>query len=266
MSLTLSTAHNTQWSVLVTDIDSGEVLLSHAADRVLDTASMGKIFLLHRLLTEVDAGARSLEEQVTRRPVEHMDESGIWHLLQQSTLSLYDVAALIGAFSDNAATNTLCRVIGLPSVQAHTRALGYEASGLDDVVRWPIPTGASPTLSHANAEELVLFVARTAQGQDLSPASADTLQRWLGAGTDLSMVASAFNLDPLAHYQFDRDVWLWNKTGTVSNVRADAGLVMGRQRRVAYAALANWQPGADGRDPVMADMRRIGELIKAQLV
>lgn len=265
MSLSLTTLHGTQWSVLVTDIDTGEVLLSQTPDQVLDTASMGKVFLLHRLLSEVDAGTRSLEEQVTRRPVETMDESGIWYLLQQSTLSLYDVAALVGAFSDNSATNTLCRVIGLPEVQAHTRALGYEASALDDVVRWPIPPGASPTLSHATAQELVLFVARTTQGQDLSPASADTLQRWLGAGTDLSMVASAFNLDPLAHYQFDRDVWLWNKTGTVSNVRADAGLVMGRERRIAYAALANWQPGADGRDPVLADMHSIGELIKASL-
>lgn len=265
MPLMLTTLNATEWSVLVTDIDTGEVLLSQTPDRVLDTASMGKVFLLHRLLSEVDAGTRSLEELVTRRPVESMDESGLWYLLQQSTLSLYDVAALIGAFSDNAATNTLCRVIGLPTVQAHTRTLGYEHSGLDDVVRWPMPPGASPTLSHANATELVRFVTHTAQGRGLAPSSADTLQRWLGAGTDLSMVASAFNLDPLAHYRFDRDVWLWNKTGTISTVRADAGLVMSRERRIAYAAAANWRAGADGRDPVLADMRKIGEFIAAAL-
>ncbi|MBP1325952.1 beta-lactamase class A [Leucobacter exalbidus] len=265
MNVPLTTNLGTRWSVLVTDIDSGEVLLAHSPEQVVDTASMGKIFLLHRLLAEADAGTRSLEDRVTRRPVEHMDESGIWHLLQQDSLTLYDVAALIGASSDNAATNTLCRVLGLPAVQAHTRALGYEASGLDDVVRWPIPTGASPTLSHANAAELVRFVTRTALGTDLSQASADTLQRWLGAGTDLSMVASAFNLDPLAHYQFDRDVWLWNKTGTISSVRADAGLVMSSKRRIAYAVIANWQPGEDGRDEVLNQMRGIGSFIAEYL-
>ena len=199
-----------RFSALAVDVDSGETLFEHRPDLVLDTASVGKVFLLHRLLAEVDAGTRTLEERVTRRPSEWMDNSGLWYLLQEDTLSLYDVAALIGAVSDNAATNTLCRVIGLPVVQEHTRALGYTHSGLDDVVRWPLPPGAPRTLSHATAAELVRFVRTTATAADLSPASADTLQRWLGAGMDLSMVASAFGLDPLAHFlageEGDRDL------------------------------------------------------------
>ncbi|MFJ8895049.1 serine hydrolase [Leifsonia sp. NPDC102414] len=255
-----------RFSALAVDIDSGETLFSHRPDLVLDTASVGKVFLLHRLLTEVDAGTRSLEDRVTRRPSEWMDNSGLWYLLQADTLSLYDVAALIGAVSDNAATNTLCRVIGLPTVQEHTRALGYEHSGLDDVVRWPLPPGAPRTLSHANAEELVRFVTRTAHAADLSAASSDTLQRWLGAGMDLSMVASAFGLDPLAHYYFDRDVWLWNKTGTISTVRADTGLVMSPGRRIAYAVLANWQRGSEVRDRVLAIMRSAGDELRRHLL
>ena len=251
-----------RFSALAVDVDSGETLFEHRPDTVLDTASVGKVFLLHRLLSEVDAGTRSLEERVTRRPSEWMDNSGLWYLLQADTLSLYDVAALIGAVSDNAATNALCRVIGLPTVQEHTRALGYADSALDDVVRWPIPPGAPHTLSHATATELVRFVRRTATAADLTPASADTLQRWLGAGMDLSMVASAFGLDPLAHYFFDRDVWLWNKTGTISTVRADTGLVMSPRRRIAYAVLANWPRGADARDRVLAVMRDAGDALR----
>lgn len=261
----LPTQNGTVWSVLVQDVDTGEVLLRHDPDTVQDTASVGKIFLLHRLLAEVDAGTRSLEERVTRRPVEAIEDSGLWYLLQADELSLYDVAALIGAVSDNAATNTLGRVIGIPTVQEHTRALGYAASALDDIVRWPIPPGAPRTLSHATATELVRFMTRLADGADLSPASADTLRRWLGAGMDLSMVASAFELDPLAHWGFDRGVWLLNKTGTISRVRADTGLVLSPTRRIAYAVLANWDRGADGRGPVLAAMRRIGEGIHAAL-
>jgi beta-lactamase class A len=254
-----------RFSALAVDVDSGETLFSHRPELVLDTASVGKVFLLHRLLTEVDAGARTLEDRVTRRPCEWMDNSGLWYLLQADTLSLYDVAALIGAVSDNAATNTLCRVIGLPAVQEHTRSLGYEDSGLDDVVRWPLPPGAPRTLSHATAKDLVRFVSRTATASDLSPASADTLQRWLGAGMDLSMVASAFGLDPLAHYYFDRDVWLWNKTGTISTVRADTGLVMSPDRRIAYAVLANWPRATDARDCVLSAMRAAGDQLRLAL-
>lgn len=254
-----------RFSALAVDVDSGETLFSHRPELVLDTASVGKVFLLHRLLTEVDAGARTLEDRVTRRPSEWMDNSGLWYLLQADSLSLYDVAVLIGAVSDNAATNTLCRVIGLPVVQEHTRSLGYEDSGLDDVVRWPLPPGAPRTLSHATAKDLVRFVSRTATASDLSPASADTLQRWLGAGMDLSMVASAFGLDPLAHYYFDRDVWLWNKTGTISTVRADTGLVMSPDRRIAYAVLSNWPRGTDARDRVLSAMRAAGDQLRLAL-
>ena len=73
-------------SALACDVDTDEVLFAHGADTVLDTASVGKIFLLHRLLTEVDAGTRSLEDRVTRRPVEWMDNSGLWYLLQADEL------------------------------------------------------------------------------------------------------------------------------------------------------------------------------------
>lgn len=251
-----------QISALALDVDTGEELFAHHPGQILSTASLGKVFLLHRLLHEVDHGERSLEDTVTRRPVEHVDESGLWHLLQVDTLSLYDVAALIGAVSDNAATNTLCRVIGLPVVQEHTRQLGYADSALDDIIRWPLPPGAPRTLSHGSAADYVRFVARTARGEDLSPASIDTLQRWLGAGMDLSMVGAAYGLDPLAHYAFDRDIWLWNKTGTLSTVRADIGLVMSPARRIAYAVLISWTRGEDDpRDQVLATMRDAGELI-----
>lgn len=252
-------------SALAVDVDSGAEVFRHCAERVLDTASVGKIFLLHRLLVEAEQGVRSLEDRITRRPAEQFDNSGIWYLLQQESLSLYDVAALIGATSDNAATNTLCRVLGLDVVQEHTRALGYEQSGLDDVVRWPLPPGAPRTLSHANAEEMVRFVGRTARGDDLSAASRDVLQRWLGAGMDLSMVASAFGLDPLAHYLFDRDIWLWNKTGTISTVRADIGLVMSPTRRLAYAVLVNWPQGAPARDRALDVMRSAGLVLRREL-
>ena len=66
--------NGTVWSVLVQDIDSGEVLRQHDPETVQDTASVGKVFLLHRLLAEVDAGTRTLEDRVTRRPVEAIED------------------------------------------------------------------------------------------------------------------------------------------------------------------------------------------------
>ncbi|WP_166986297.1 serine hydrolase [Canibacter zhoujuaniae] len=265
MVIELNRDFGTQWSVLVKDIDSGAELFSADPQTVLATASIGKLFLLHRLLHEVDAGTRKLEETVTRQPFEQIDDSGLWYLMQQNTLSLYDVAVLIGAFSDNAATNTLTRVLGIETVREHASSLGYKHSRLNDVVRWPRPVHKPQQLSVGNAEELVRFVTRLANAEDLSESSSDILQRWLGAGADLSMVAQPFNLDPLAHYAYDRDIWFWNKTGTIGSARADVGLVMNRERRVAYAAIAQWQTDTENRDAVLANMAEIGELIGQHL-
>ncbi len=254
-----------RWSVHVSDVDSGEVLLADGADLVLDTASVGKLFLLHTLLSEVDAGVRCLSDTATRLPSEWMDNSGLWYRLQVDTLSLYDLATLVAAVSDNAATNTLLRVVGLDAVRHHTRALGYTASGLDDRVRWPLAPGDPRTLSHGSARELASFCAALSLGEGLSQASADTFRYWLGASCDLSMVASAFGLDPLAHDLFDRDLWVWNKTGTISTVRADVGVAMSPGRRIAYAVLAQWERGLDVRDAVLARMREVGTVIRGKL-
>jgi beta-lactamase class A len=270
----LEQRYGLRFSAKVVDVFSGATLLEHTPDVVLNTASVGKVFLLHRLLTEVDEGTRSLEERVTRRPSELFDNSGLWYLLQQDTLSLYDVAALVGAYSDNTATNTLARVVGLDVVQEHTRALGYVDSALDDCVRWPMPPGAPTSLSHGSADELSDFCARLARREGLSSASVDVLTRWLGAGADLSMVASAFGLDPLAHALFDRDLWVWNKTGTINSVRADIGVAMSHERALAYAVLAQWPSALNGsgsearpevRDDVLAAMARVGAAMRADL-
>jgi beta-lactamase class A len=79
---------------------------------------------------------------------------------------------------------------------------------------------------------------------------------------DLSMVASAFDLDPLSHGPADEPA-LWNKTGTDDGVRADVGVVGTGTRQLAYAVICNWAPDTD--EPlaaVMAAMRVIGHEIR----
>ena len=93
------------------------------------------------------------------------------------------------------------------------------------------------------------------------------MRDWLSLGTDLSMVASAFGLDPLAHRDVDRGVVLWNKTGTDGGVRADVGAVRSGARAIAYAVLAEWESGAapSARDTVLDAMRETGRRVRSDL-
>lgn len=253
------------FSALAYDVDTGKKLFEHDPDAELDTASMGKVFLLHTALQMHVDGTLDLEERLERRPSERVDESGIWYLMEQNDLSIYDVAVLVGAFSDNFATNVLIRRVGLENVAKQVEELGYRNSHLHDFLRWPRPAQAPRTLSTGTAAELSDFMARHAQDEFWAEPTNEIFRRWLGAGADTSMVASAFDVDPLAHYNYQRDVWVWNKTGTNGTIRADAGIAMTPRRRVAYAVFANWAKGTDRVVEVMPLMREAGVAIHRYL-
>src|SRR5690606_37577890 len=96
-------------------------------------------------------------------------------------------------------------------------------------------------LSVGCAADWVGVLAALAAGEVVDVAVSRLVLDWLGLGVDLSMVAGALGLDPLAHAEPDRGLLLWHKTGTDAGVRADVGLVAG-ERTVAYAVLCGWDP------------------------
>ena len=253
------------WSIHVVDVADGSVLASLDGDRALRTASVGKVFLLVEAARQAAAGELDLAERVRWQDDERVEDSGLWYLLEQRELSVHDLCVLVGAVSDNLATNVLVRVVGLAAVAATTAALGYTDSGLLDRVRDERGPAHPPTLSVGTAVDLSDLMVRLHGGEVVDPEVSALVLRWLAAGTDLSMVASAFDLDPLAHAEPDRGLRLVNKTGTISTARADVGVVEGARATVAYAVLANWGPDDDQRDAVLAGMREVGRSIRRHL-
>lgn len=251
------------WSVLVQPIGEDEPWLEDNSDAVLRTASVGKCLLLSEVARRLRDGTLDPATRVRYEPEEYVRDSGLWHALDQRDLTVVDACRLIGAVSDNLATNVLVREIGLDAVAALARAHDLAPMQLLDRIREdrdPSKPGHADTLSRASARAVVRWLSLVHEG---------TLDRevldWLALGSDLSMVASAFGLDPLAHAESDRDVLLINKTGTDSSVRADVGLVTGQDRTVAYAVLANWTRAQDERDEALARMHRIGLDLRARL-
>jgi beta-lactamase class A len=250
------------WSILVTDVADGSPLVALDEHRSLWTASVGKLFLLVEVARQTAAGELDLAQRIRWQDDERVEDSGLWYLLDERELSVRDLCTLVGAVSDNLATNVLVRVVGLDAVAATTAALGYSDSGLLDRVRDERGPADPPTLSVGTAADLADLMRRLHRHEVVDRQVSGTVLRWLRANTDLSMVASAFDLDPLAHTEPDRGVRLVNKTGTVSTARADVGVVTGPRATVAYAVIANWPPGDDRRDAVLADMRALGHDIR----
>ncbi|MGH1564760.1 serine hydrolase [Mumia sp. DW29H23] len=253
-----------RWSVEIRDADSDAVLVALESELVLPTASIGKLVLLVEAAHQIATERLDPAEPLARTEEDWVADSGLWYRLATDTLPVADVCSLVGAVSDNLATNVLLRRVGLDAVTATAARIGMERSRLLDRVRDDRGPEHPPTLSVGCATDLAHFCARLHRREIVSPAVSESVSGWLSANADLSMVAGAFGLDPLAHAEPDRGFVLWNKTGTISTVRADVGLVSGPARTLAYAVVAEWDEDADPglRDDVLRDMRAAGRWLR----
>lgn len=256
-----------EWSVCLRDAATSSVLAAVSADLVLRTASIGKLFLLVEIARQAAEGELDVGVELTRTGEDAVADSGLWYLMSRDTFTIDDLCWLVGGFSDNLATNVLVRRIGIDAVGATSESLGFVRSALLDRVRDDRGPDDPWTLSAGSADELSDLMARLHRGDIVSPSVSSRVLRWITANTDLSMVAAAFGLDPLAHAEPDRGFALVNKTGTISTVRADVGVVTGPAASVAYAVLASWPDDAadDPRDRVLADMAAIGAAIRSHI-
>lgn len=232
------------------------------------TASLGKVLLLVTVAEALAAGRLSPWQTVSRDDVPAVADSGVWQHLRTPTIPISDLCVLVGTASDNWATNALIGAVGREAVVETGSRLGMEHTQLLDIVRDERTADDPRALSVGSAVELRRLCELLQHGDGVCPEAASQVRAWLALNTDLSMVASAFGLDPLAHVGEDRGFAVWNKTGTNLGVRGDIGVVVFDGEVVSYAVLANWTPtdGADPvRDEVLGAMRAVGGLIRRSL-
>ncbi len=259
----METTPGVKWGICVRAGSDLELESDHAGDR-LATASIGKVLLLLATARLIVAGDLDPSERFDRGSALDVADSGVWQHLDQTDLAVSDLAALVGLASDNLATNVLLKRVGFDAVDEVRSDLGLTETRLNDYVRDVRAPEHPPALSEGSATELFeLFEGLREPSGPLSEAQRMTVG-WLGLGCDLSMVASAFNLDPLARTTMTRGFTVVNKTGTAAGVRADVGFAGGPQGSATYAVIANWE-GPGMLDGVMTAMRDLGTRIRAQI-
>ena len=248
-----------QVSARAIDLTSGTVLFSVDDHVVMPTASIGKVLLLIEVAARLESRDTSALNLIDRLQTDAVGDSGIWQHLAVPALPLADLAALVGAASDNLATNVLLRRIGLDSVSARTEQLGLRQTAMLDLVRDHRGPDDAPQLSVGSAKELAWLFAALARGEIVDARTSKRVVGWLSLNHDLSMVASAFGLDPLAHRGPDHGLLLMNKTGTDVGVRSEVGVLRGPRAGVAYAVSAAFDDAElPVRLGVMDGMRVVG--------
>ncbi|MCU1542676.1 MAG: serine hydrolase [Microbacteriaceae bacterium] len=249
-----------QVSANVVDLGSGDTLVSIDDRIVLPTASIGKVLLLievaARLTTRDDSGYGIVDKP----PLGLVGQSGVWQHMQAPSLPVVDLAMLVGSSSDNLAINLLLNRVGLDSVRARTEALGLTRTALLDYARDARGPDDAPQLSVGSTAELAALFSMLAREEAVDAATSQRVMGWLSLNSDLSMVASAFGLDPLSHRGPDHSTLLINTTGSDAGVRAEAGALRGRRSAVAYAVTVQFADDSLARRlSVVEAMRAIGQ-------
>lgn len=250
------------WSVKLIDVGSRRTLFDRNAAAVLPTASVGKVLLLLEVARQIEAGLLDPTSSLGRTGEDEVYDSGLWQFLAVDNLAVADLAVLVGAVSDNLATNVLLRTIGVEAVNRTAAEVGFAVTRLNDRVRIERTVEHPWTLSSGSAAELASFMATLATKSVINEETSGLVLSWLSAGVDLSMVAQPFGIDPLAHAKGDRGLGLWHKTGTDAGTRADVGLLTGPHSTISYAVIASWDPAGqpDHLDSVLTGMHMIGRV------
>lgn len=232
-------------SASATDLDTGEVVLAIDESVALPTAEVGTLLLLVEVAARLADGRLGPVDEVARDPdqggtdgtgVDDPRRGGLWSSLLMPTLRVLDAATLVGAVRDPVATNALIRLVGLDAVRARGEQLGLSRTALLDVARADRGPDDAPQASIGSAVELQALVSDLVAGRCVDSGVSNRVLGWLSTSSDLSMVSSAFGLDPVAHRVRDHGLQLVTLTGAADGVRSEAGALRGRRRGVAYAA------------------------------
>jgi beta-lactamase class A len=237
-------------------------IVDHNSDAVFSTASMGKVFLLLAAARMIHAGDLTPDQQVSPSGEDLVRDSGLWQFFPSQPLSIEAACNLIAAVSDNTATNVILREIGLPDVQGVSTQLLMPDSLMLDSIRDVRESHHPDAPSRGRAIDLARLMHHLAATYT-SEAADGMVASWLMRNCDLSMVASGFDLDPLAHPQLEDGSWFFNKTGTDIGVRVDAGAFGSSRQHYSYSVLANWRDDTtENLADVLRTMNAIGRLLR----
>jgi len=243
----------------IVDLDSGTVLSSIDDQVALPAAGLGKLLLLIDVSARMTARESSGLGIVDKPAADAVLGPGLWQRLQVPALPVADLALLVASVDDSLATNELLRRVGLDAVRERAESLGLSRTALLDIERDHRGPDDAPQLSVGSAAELAGLMRSLGRVAVVDEVSSRRVLDWLSRNADLSLVASAFGLDPLSHPDADHGILLANKTGSAPGVRAEAGIVRGPRAAVAYAVLIEFDDSALGtRMAALEGMRAVG--------
>lgn len=239
----LLTAHEGVVSLAVRHLESGAGFTA-AADRPMPLASLTKVPVMVAAYAAAHEGRVTLDERVTFAADDVVPGSAVIDKLSPgATFTLRDAIRMMIATSDNTATNLVIRRIGLPATNEVLDRLGLDGIRLNGYV-FRRETSIAPErsrefgLGNGRATDIVNLMAMI-HGRDLERRGV------VAEGACQAMLEHLLACEDRGTVGRDlpAGIRVAHKTGAVSGVRTDAGVVLGPAGPIGYCLLTR-----DNRD------------------
>ena len=239
----LLAAHEGVVAAAVRHLETGKGFTS-SADRPMPTASLVKAPVMVAAYAAAHQGRVALDEQVTFAADDVVPGSAVIDKLSPgATFTLRDAIRMMMATSDNTATNIVIRRIGLPATNEVLDRLGLPGIRLNSFV-YRREASLEPErsrefgLGNATAADMVRLMGMI-HGRDLERDGVVAE----GACTAMLDHMLACEDRGTASRDMPNGVKVAHKTGLVSGVRTDAGVILGPAGPIAFCLLTK-----DNRD------------------
>ena len=209
-------------SVFVDDLQVHTVEMG--ADEEFETASTIKAYILAVLYLQASRGKASLTEEIEYQPAHFVDGSGMLRALGVGAkLKVKDTATMMIICSDNIATNMIIDYLGLETINACIKELGFAHTVLHN----PLHFDRYEKLGTTTPRDYTSLFAQVAKGTLVSAeASAEMLAifRQQHYNTMLTHDFPQFYLDCEETGEPEL-IWVASKSGSMNACRNDGGII-----------------------------------------
>lgn len=230
----LAKAHRGTVAFAVKHLDTGATVF-YDADTPMPTASLIKFPVMLEVYMQALEGKVKLSDLVVLRKEDMVPGAGIltYHFSAGATFSLRDAVRLMIVYSDNTATNLVLDKIGIAATGKRMAEWGCPNTKINAKVFRGSTTSIDPAatkkfgLGSTTAREMVTLLERLHQGKLVSPEACKEMIGHLKKcedGTKLKRLLPA-------------KIEVAHKTGSVSDVKTDAGIIYTPKGPVALCVL-----------------------------
>lgn len=221
----LEQEHGCTAGCAIADAQSGEMLADYRTDKVFKSASLIKTPIMLCALEEAQAGRLSLDEKIPVEPRHCVgDEAPV--IQNGPDVPLSKLLEYMITRSNNTATNVLIDLLGMENVNAFSRRAGLT----DTVLRRHMldyESARQGRENHTSAADMLRLYTLLHRGEVFTPFMCETALPILLRQQDKELLMFAEPQKKAAH-----------KTGGLSDIAHDAGILYGENRTLIFAVLA----------------------------